>query len=120
MSLKLKRGTKDKIESALSDAMAQLEIEESTSDDLKKKEVSFTDNQIAFLAANLFAIAGPQASRDESHEHSLNRPTLTSPPTNAARIEHKGLLMHGLYLAWMVSGSLSRVPKSHLRRPGLG
>jgi len=38
MSLKLKRGTKDKIESALSDAMAQLEVEDSTSDDLKKKE----------------------------------------------------------------------------------
>ncbi|PBP21023.1 hypothetical protein BUE80_DR008192 [Diplocarpon rosae] len=40
MSLKLKRGTKDKIESALSDAMAQLEIEDSTSDDLKKKELA--------------------------------------------------------------------------------
>ncbi|TAQ87494.1 hypothetical protein B7494_g4196 [Chlorociboria aeruginascens] len=38
MSLKLKRPHKDKIESALSDAMAQLEIEDSTSDDLKKKE----------------------------------------------------------------------------------
>jgi hypothetical protein len=40
MSLKLKRGTKDKIESALSDAMAQLEVEDSTSDDLKKKELA--------------------------------------------------------------------------------
>lgn len=40
MSLKLKRGTKDKIESALSDAMAQLEVDESTSDDLKKKELA--------------------------------------------------------------------------------
>lgn len=40
MSLKLKRGTKDKIESALSDAMAQLEIEDSNSDDLKKKELA--------------------------------------------------------------------------------
>ena len=40
MSLKLKRGTKDKIESALSDAMGQLEIEDSTSDDLKKKELA--------------------------------------------------------------------------------
>ncbi|RKF72212.1 hypothetical protein Golomagni_00096 [Golovinomyces magnicellulatus] len=40
MSLKLKRGNKDKIESALSDAMAQLEIEDSTSDDLKKKELA--------------------------------------------------------------------------------
>jgi heat shock protein 1/8 len=38
MSLKLKRGTKDKIESALSDAMGQLEIEDSTAEDLKKKE----------------------------------------------------------------------------------
>ncbi|KAI9890844.1 MAG: Heat shock protein ssb1 [Vezdaea aestivalis] len=40
MSLKLKRGTKEKIESALSDAMAQLELEESGSDDLKKKELA--------------------------------------------------------------------------------
>ncbi|KAL2058244.1 hypothetical protein ABVK25_001862 [Lepraria finkii] len=40
MSLKLKRGTKEKIETALSDAMAQLEVEESSSDDLKKKELA--------------------------------------------------------------------------------
>ena len=40
MSLKIKRGTKEKIESALSDAMAQLEIEESNSDELKKKELA--------------------------------------------------------------------------------
>ncbi|KKK23782.1 putative Hsp70 chaperone (HscA) [Aspergillus ochraceoroseus] len=40
MSLKLKRGNKDKIESALSDAMAQLEIEDSTPEDLKKKELA--------------------------------------------------------------------------------
>jgi L1 cell adhesion molecule like protein len=40
MSLKLKRGTKDKIESALSDAMAQLEVEDSTAEDLKKKELA--------------------------------------------------------------------------------
>ena len=40
MSLKLKRATKEKIESALSDAMAQLEIEDSGSDDLKKKELA--------------------------------------------------------------------------------
>jgi L1 cell adhesion molecule like protein len=40
MSLKLKRGNKDKIESALSDAMAQLEIEDSSPEDLKKKELA--------------------------------------------------------------------------------
>ena len=40
MSLKLKRGTKEKIESALSDAMAQLEVDDSSSDDLKKKELA--------------------------------------------------------------------------------
>ena len=40
MSLKIKRGTKEKIESALSDAMAQLEVEESNSDELKKKELA--------------------------------------------------------------------------------
>ncbi|KAI9750349.1 MAG: Heat shock protein ssb1 [Chaenotheca gracillima] len=40
MSLKLKRGTKEKIESSLSDAMAQLEIENSSSEDLKKKELA--------------------------------------------------------------------------------
>ena len=40
MSLKLKRGNKDKIESALSEAMAQLEVEDSSPDDLKKKELA--------------------------------------------------------------------------------
>src|SRR5438034_10070577 len=40
MSLKLQRGNKDKIESALSDAMAQLEIEDSSPEDLKKKELA--------------------------------------------------------------------------------
>lgn len=40
MSLKLKRGSREKIESALSDAMAQLEIEDANSDDLKKKELA--------------------------------------------------------------------------------
>lgn len=40
MSLKLKRGTREKIESTLSDAMAQLEIEDSTHEDLKKKELA--------------------------------------------------------------------------------
>jgi len=40
LSMKLKRGQKEKIESALSDAMAQLEIEDATSDDLKKKELA--------------------------------------------------------------------------------
>ncbi|KAH0539103.1 Heat shock protein ssb1 [Glutinoglossum americanum] len=40
MSLKLKRGAKEKIESALSDAMAQLEVEDAGSDDLKKKELA--------------------------------------------------------------------------------
>ena len=40
MSMKLKRGQKEKIESALSDAMAQLEIDDAGSDDLKKKELA--------------------------------------------------------------------------------
>ncbi|GAB7354716.1 hypothetical protein MBLNU459_g5132t1 [Dothideomycetes sp. NU459] len=40
MSMKLKRGQKEKIESALSDAMAQLEIEDASADDLKKKELA--------------------------------------------------------------------------------
>jgi L1 cell adhesion molecule like protein len=40
MSLKLKRGNKEKIESALSDAMAQLEIEDSAPEDFKKKELA--------------------------------------------------------------------------------
>jgi L1 cell adhesion molecule like protein len=35
----LKRGSKDKIESALSDALAALEIEESTAEDYRKAEV---------------------------------------------------------------------------------
>lgn len=40
LSLKLKRGQKDKIEQSLSEAMAQLEIEDSTAEDLKKKELA--------------------------------------------------------------------------------
>jgi len=40
LSLKLKRGQKEKIEQTLSDAMGQLEIEESSADDLKKKELA--------------------------------------------------------------------------------
>jgi heat shock protein 1/8 len=36
-STKLKRGQKEKIEGALSDAMAQLEVEEAPAEDLKKK-----------------------------------------------------------------------------------
>ena len=40
MSVKMKRGNKEKIESALSDAMQQLEIEDSSPDDLKKKELA--------------------------------------------------------------------------------
>ena len=40
MSLKLRRGQKDKIEQSLSEAMAQLEIEDSTAEDLKKKELA--------------------------------------------------------------------------------
>lgn len=40
LSLKLKRGQKEKIEQSLSEAMGQLEIEDSTADDLKKKELA--------------------------------------------------------------------------------
>ena len=40
MSLKLKRGQKEKIESSLSDAMAQLEIEDTAAEDLRKKELA--------------------------------------------------------------------------------
>ena len=40
LSLKLKRGQKEKIESALSDAMATLEIDETNSDELRKKELA--------------------------------------------------------------------------------
>ncbi|KAG0137622.1 heat shock protein 70 family [Tuber indicum] len=40
MSLKLKRGAREKIESSLSDAMAQLEVEDASADDLKKKELA--------------------------------------------------------------------------------
>ncbi|KAJ4413521.1 Heat shock protein ssb1 [Neurospora sp. IMI 360204] len=40
LSLKLKRGQKEKIEQSLSEAMSQLEIEDSSSEDLKKKELA--------------------------------------------------------------------------------
>jgi len=36
----MKRGQKDKIEQSLSEAMAQLEVEDSSADDLKKKELA--------------------------------------------------------------------------------
>jgi hypothetical protein len=57
MSLKLKRGTKDKIESALSDAMAQLEVEDSTSDDLKKKELAL--KRVVTKAVSIFSLCSP-------------------------------------------------------------
>jgi L1 cell adhesion molecule like protein len=37
MAVKLKRGQKEKIEGALSEAMAQLEVEDTNADDLRKK-----------------------------------------------------------------------------------
>jgi heat shock 70kDa protein 1/2/6/8 len=40
MSLKLKRGQKEKIESSLSEAMAQLEVDDASSDDIRKKELA--------------------------------------------------------------------------------
>ena len=40
MSLKMRKNNKDKIESALSDAMQQLEVEDSSPEDLKKKELA--------------------------------------------------------------------------------
>lgn len=40
LSLKIKRNQKTQIESCLSDAMAQLEIEDSSAEDLKKKELA--------------------------------------------------------------------------------
>ncbi|KAK2073879.1 hypothetical protein P8C59_008123 [Phyllachora maydis] len=40
LSLKLKRGQKDKIEQTLSEAMSQLEVEDSSAEDLKKKELA--------------------------------------------------------------------------------
>jgi heat shock protein 1/8 len=39
-AIRLKRGQKEKIESALSDAMAQLEIEDASAEDMKKKELA--------------------------------------------------------------------------------
>lgn len=39
-AMKMKRGNKEKIETALSDAMAQLEVEDSSPEDLKKKELA--------------------------------------------------------------------------------
>jgi heat shock 70kDa protein 1/2/6/8 len=37
MAVKLKRGQKEKIESALSEAMGQLEVDDTNADDLRKK-----------------------------------------------------------------------------------
>ncbi|KKK12638.1 putative Hsp70 chaperone (HscA) [Aspergillus rambellii] len=82
MSLKLKRGNKDKIESALSDAMAQLEIEDSTPEDLKKKELALkrlitkamaTRSHLRFL------------SRAELPRHALQRNFSVSPFLNKGK-----------------------------------
>lgn len=40
LSLKMKRGQKEKIEGAISDAMAALELGDSSADDLKKQELT--------------------------------------------------------------------------------
>lgn len=40
LSLKMKRGQKEKIEAAMSDAMAALELNESSADELKKQELT--------------------------------------------------------------------------------
>ena len=40
LSLRMKKGNKAKIEEALSDAMSQLELDDSSADDLKKKELA--------------------------------------------------------------------------------
>ena len=40
MSMKMKRGQKEKVEGALSDAMAQLEVDDSNAEDMKKKELA--------------------------------------------------------------------------------
>jgi heat shock 70kDa protein 1/2/6/8 len=40
LSLKLKRGQKEKLESEISDAMAALEVEETPAEELRKKELA--------------------------------------------------------------------------------
>ena len=40
LSMKMKKGNRKQIEDALSDAMSQLEVEESNPEDLKKKELA--------------------------------------------------------------------------------
>ena len=40
LSLKMKKGNKTKIEEAMSDAMSQLELDNSSPEDLKKKELA--------------------------------------------------------------------------------
>ncbi|KAL4969207.1 Hsp70 protein-domain-containing protein [Aspergillus stella-maris] len=63
MSMKLKRGNREKIESALSDAMAQLEIEDSTPEDLKKKELALKRLITKAMATRVSAEAkGSQAN----------------------------------------------------------
>jgi hypothetical protein len=53
MAVKLKRGQKEKIESALSDAMAQLEIEDTGAEELRKKvRPDIKPIQLLFLIQN--------------------------------------------------------------------
>ncbi|KAL4934957.1 hypothetical protein BDV06DRAFT_217773 [Aspergillus oleicola] len=69
MSMKLKRGNREKIESALSDAMAQLEIEDSTPEDLKKKELALK-RLITKAMATRYKIESTIASFVRSQIHS--------------------------------------------------
>ncbi|KAJ5449386.1 Heat shock protein 70 family [Penicillium cf. griseofulvum] len=63
MSMKLKRGNKERIESALSDAMAQLEVEDSTPEDLKKKELALKRLITKAMATRPRLVSQPQGTQ---------------------------------------------------------
>lgn len=71
MSMKLKRGQKEKIESALSDAMAQLEVEDAGSDDLKKKELALK-RVVTKVSPHSFSRRETIMLTCPGHVHSLN------------------------------------------------
>ncbi|KAL2824553.1 Hsp70 protein-domain-containing protein [Aspergillus cavernicola] len=98
MSMKLKRGNREKIESALSDAMAQLEIEDSTPEDLKKKELALKRlitkamatrmQRIAFsrLLSPYFKLPHVHAAYwIELRRHALQRSFSSSPTLNKSK-----------------------------------
>ncbi|KAL6239426.1 hypothetical protein BDW75DRAFT_227302 [Aspergillus navahoensis] len=98
MSMKLKRGNREKIESALSDAMAQLEIEDSTPEDLKKKELA-----LKRLITKAMATRSPALSKSKKRESVKQSDTGVKTHANVAPEDPLDLTQLELGIATAVS-----------------